>query len=230
MLPSLLVAALLATQDLKPATRTVEERLKELGDRLTALEQKGKTLTEENAALERQIRDIKAAREKQARHSAAVWVQRYAAAVQFTEAQAGELEELWVVWTKEDQERGGDEARWKAREETLRSKLTRDQIPRFTRRVRDEREENVKTSITMLARMAKLPPEKSSFLGEAAVRKLSIAEGAILIQAHPQETADSWTSILAAVEASTSEPASPLTEEERASLQKVLGRWKPGPR
>lgn len=227
MLQVLALWALFLAQDPKPAPPTVEDRLKELGDRLSALEKKGKLLADENAALDKQISDAKVARENVARATGTLWVSRYAKAVQFTEAQSAGLEELWTGWTKEDMEKPGDLGRWKTREETLRSKLTSDQIPRFTKKVRDEREENAKRWIGMFSRSAKLSADKSAALEAAALQRLSFREDLMLLQAHPEETGNDWVLTLAAVEACLPELSPTLTEEERAALAKFVGQWKP---
>src|SRR5258706_8857631 len=93
-----------ALQD-KPPARTVEERLKELEDKLTGLEKRNKALKEENQALEKRITDAKAAKETFARQMAGGWVKRYATAVQLTEKQSAELEELWLGWSRADLEK-----------------------------------------------------------------------------------------------------------------------------
>lgn len=225
MLP-LLLALLVAVQDPKPAPKTVEDRLKELGDRLAALEKKGKGLSEENAALEKQIADTMAVRETLARHSGALWVARYSAAVEFTETQSRELEELWYVWNKEDMEKAADSARWKAREESLRTKLTVEQAPRLARKVREEQEEGAKRLTGYLFRTTKLGAEKAAALEAGALRRLKFADGILLVQAHPQETAGTGQ-IISAIEDSMIDPSLNLTEDERAALQKVLATWKP---
>jgi hypothetical protein len=227
MLQSILFAMLLSTQDPKAVPKTVEDRLKELGDKLTALESREKLLANENAGLEKQIADAKVRKEKFARQSGAAWVQQYAKAMELTETQSSELEALWTGWTREDMEKVGDPGRWKAREETLRSKLAGEQIPRLARKVREEREENARRSIAMIVQIAKLPREKSAALEAPALRRLSIVEGMLLAQAHPEETANAWGLTLAALEASLADPSPDLTEEERATLVKVLGQWKP---
>ncbi len=227
MLQTLLLAAVLAAQDPKPAAKTVEDRLKELDDKLSALELKQKTLADENAAMEKRIADAKAMRENVARQSASGWVKRYARPVELTEKQSAELEELWFDWTKEDLEKPWDVARWKTREELLRGKLTREQIPRFTGRVREEQAESAKRSMAMLSRAAKLDAEKSGALERAVLGRLKIEEGVLLPQAHPQEISNLWSQTMAAVEASLPDLSSTLTEEEQKALRKTLDQWKP---
>lgn len=227
MLQALLLAVVLAAQDPKPVAKTVEERLKELDDKLAALEKKHRTLAEDNAAMEKKLADVKTMRENYARQSASGWVQRYAKPVEFSGKQSAELEELWFGWTKEDMEKPGDPGRWKTREDLLRGKLTTEQIPRLAGRVREEQLDNAKRSISMFSRAAKLDTEKSAALEKAALAKLTIEEGPLLTQAHPQKSADQWGQTLAAVEASLSGMASTVTEEELKALRKTLDQWKP---
>jgi len=229
MLPSLLLALLFALQDPKPPPKTVEDRLKELGDRLAALEKKEKSLSDENAALEKRVAEEKAFRETIARQPGLLWVQRYAAPVEFTEAQSREFQELWYGWMKEENEKSSDSARWKTREEALRSKLTREQIPLLARQVREEQLTNARRLMAFALRSAKLSAEKSTALEEACLRRLSFGDGVLLVQAHPQETA-SWGQIVSALESSLADPSSTLTDDERAALQKALGPWKPKPK
>ncbi|HVR87874.1 MAG TPA: hypothetical protein VMU54_26385 [Planctomycetota bacterium] len=227
MLQVLAFAALLLVQDPKPAPKTVEDRLQELAERLSALEKKEKALTQENAALDREITDAKVQREKFARQSAVVWTGRYVKPVELTPPQVAELEELWAAWTKEEAEKPGDPGRWKAREDALRSKLTPEQIPRFARKVREEREEHAKGMIVMFSRSANLAADKSAALDAAVLRRLSIGEGTLLPQAHPEEKVGSWGHIVAAVDGCVSDLSLPLSEEERSALSKILTPWKP---
>lgn len=226
MVQALLLSALLLVQDPQAPARTVEDRLKELDARLTALEAKEKTLRDENANLDRQLNDAKAVREKIARQAATAWIKQFAQPVGFSEAQSAELEGLWAGWTKEDLEKGSDAGRWKAREGLLRSKLTGDQEPLLARAMRVEREEQARRSVTVLTQGAKLPAEKTKALGEAVVGRLSIKEGVLLAQAHPEEMGNAFGLILKALEESVPDPASDLTEEERAVVLKIIGPWK----
>jgi hypothetical protein len=227
MLQALLLAVVLAAQDPKPAAKTVEDRLKELDDKLSALELKQKTLANDNAAMEKQLADAKAMRENFARQSASGWVRRYAKPVEFTEKQSAEFEELWYGWTKDDMEKPGDPARWKTREDALRGKLTQEQIPRLAGRVHEEQVENAKRSVSMFSRAAKLDAGKSAALEKMALGRLKIEEGILLAQAHPQETANLWGQTMTAVEASLPELSSTLSEDELGALRKTLEQWKP---
>jgi hypothetical protein len=226
MLQALLFAVLLF-QDPKSAAKTVEDRLKELDDKLTSLETKQKTLADENAAMEKRIADAKAMRENFARQSASGWVKRYAKPVEFTEKQSADFEELWYGWTKDDMEKPGDPARWKTREDLLRGKLTPEQLPRFAGKVHEELVENTKRSVSMFSRVAKLDAGKSAALEKAALGKVKIEEGILLSQAHPQETANLWGQTMTAVEASLPELGSTLSEDELNALRKTLEQWRP---
>src|SRR5437763_16365053 len=116
MLHALALAALLLAQDPKAQSKTVEDRLKELDEKISALEKKHKDLGDENAVLEKKIADGKAAREKFLRQSASAWVKRYGPSIELNEKQSAEFEELWYGWSKEDLEKPYDAARWKTRE------------------------------------------------------------------------------------------------------------------
>jgi hypothetical protein len=229
MLQALLFAALLV-QDPPPAARTVEDRLKELDLKLSALELKQKTLADENAVMEKRLADQMAMRENVARQSASSWVNRYAKAVEFTPQQSADLQELWYGWTRDDLEKPGDPKKWTLREELLRGKLTPEQIPRLAGRVREDQVQYAKQSVGILSRMAKLGVEKSAAMEKAVLGRLTFAEGILLIQAHPQETNAVWGQTLAAVEASLPELSTTLTPEEQEILRKTLEQWKPKPR
>jgi hypothetical protein len=221
-----LALALILAQDPKPPAKTVEDRLKELADKIEALDKKAAALTDENAKLQLKVDEAKTRRETFARQSGTVWVKRYAGAVEFTEKQSTEIEELWYGWSKSDFEKPSDLAQWKSREETLRGKLTADQVPKLTRKVRDEQELNVKNSINALAQFAKLPPERSADLEKAVQPRINYGEATLLAQAHP-ESINLWPQVLAAVETALPELAATLSESEATALRKVLDRWKP---
>jgi hypothetical protein len=225
MIPVLMLAFVLV-QDPQSAPRTVEDRLKELEGRLAALEAKRGELANENAAIEKKVAEGKAARENLLRQSAASWVRRYAQPIELSERQASGLEELWVAWIKEDQEKPADAGRWKGREDALRERLTAEQIPRLARKVREEREQSVKGSLGMMVQAAKLNAEKIDALEKAVLGRLPAEEGMLLAQAHPEKGA-SWTAVIAAVESSLPGLSGTLTEEDQAALRAVVGRWKP---
>jgi len=226
MLEVLALSLLLLTQDPKPAPKTVEDRLKELSDRLSALEKKEQAISLENAALEKQVADQKATRENLARQAGAAWVKQNGAAIGLNAERSTEFEELWTGWTREDMEKGMDPARWKAREETLRTKLSPDEIPRLGRKVREIREESAKRRVNLFAQGSRLGPEKSAALADAVIRKLAIKEGILVVQAHPEETVLEWGQLISAAEACVPELSPGLTEEERARFEKALAPWK----
>src|SRR5205085_2347995 len=129
-------------------------------------------------------------------------------------------------WTKEDIEKGSDTARWKTREGVLRSKLIGDQGPRLARRMREEREENARRMVAMLTQSAKLAHEKTAALGEGVIRRMSIDEGVLIVQAHPEGLGNAFGLTVKALEESVSDPAPGLTEEERAAVLKCIGPWR----
>jgi hypothetical protein len=226
MLQVLLTAALLLAQDPKPA-KTVEERLKELEEKLAALEKKHKALRDENAAMEISIVEAKAWKESFARQTATAWVKQYAAAVQFSEKQSSELETLWYDWTKEDQEKGITPGRWTSREQVLRSKLSPEQAELLARKVRADREQNVRATVAGFARSARLTQDKIGALQNAVMSKLKIDEGPLILQAHGQEMSDTWGRMYSALEGGLSDVSSTLTEDELRALRKILEQWKP---
>jgi len=227
MFPALLLASMMLLQDPKPAPKTVEERLKELDEKIAALERKREALGQENAAMEKTIADAKAWKESYARQSATAWLKQYAAAARLTEKQSAELEELWYGWNKGDLEKGGDPARWTGREQEIRSRLSPEQATLLARKVREEREQNARATVAGIARSVKLPSEKSDSLVKAVMVRLKIEEGPLLTQAHPQELANAWGQTLLALDGGLSDISSSLTEQELQSLRKFLDQWKP---
>ena len=81
-------------------------------------------------------------------------------------------------------------------------------------------------TLGMFTHTAKLNAERSAPLEKAVLAKLTIEEGILLAQAHPDKNV-SWTQVLTALETSLPEVTSTLTEEEQAALRKVLESWKP---
>ena len=216
-----LALSLVLVQD--PAGKTVEDRLKELADKVEALDKKAAALKLENTSLQLQLQQVQQSRETFARQSATAWVKRYAAAVEFTEKQSSELEELWYGWSKQDFAKPCDAAGWKAREETLRGKLTADQVPKFSRKVREDQDLSSRNWIASLGQLAKLPAEKIDAMEKAVLPKVRFEEGPLLPQASPVQ--NPWAKMTDALEASLPELA--LTESEMESLRKIIGRWKP---
>ena len=225
MIP-LLVLAFSLIQDPKPAAKTVEERLKELADRIEALDKKAAVLTDENAKLQQKVDEAKTRRDQIARQSGTAWVKGYAPVAEFTEKQSAEIEELWYGWTTKDMEKACDVAQWKTREETLRSKLTGDQPAKIARKVREDQERNGRSYISSLGQFAKLPAEKTAALEKAVMPKLTFEEGVLLPQAHP-DASPVWTQILGGIEGSLADLSPALTEAETSALRKIIERWKP---
>ncbi len=225
MLQALLLASLLLPQD-KPA-KTVEERLKELDEKIAALEKKHKTLSDENASMEIKIVEAKVWKENFARQTATSWVKQYAAAMQLNEKQKGELETLWYDWTKEDQEKPNVPYRWMEREKELRSKLSPEQAGLLCRKVREDQERNAQAMIGMVAKSAKLTLDRIEIVRKAAMPKLKFEEDVLLPQAHPEKYANSWGQTLSAVDSSIPELSSSLSEDEVQALRKLLDQWKP---
>lgn len=222
MLQALLFAALLSVQ-----AKTVEDRLKELDEKIASLEKKQKTLADENAAMEKKLADREAQWEKFARSQADLMAQTTARKAQLSEQQTAELKETWYGWLKEDKEKPGPTNRWVAREAALKATLSAEQLASLVQKVRDEQLQNAKASISTVARTAKLSAEKAAALEKAAVGKITIPEGVVLPFAHPQAMANAWGQVLVALESSIPEVSSTLTEEELQSLRKVLEQWKP---
>jgi hypothetical protein len=227
MLQALLLVLTL-TQQTPPQGKTVEERLKELEERLASLEKKRKDFSDQNAAIEKTLADLKSAREQMARQTAAAWVQMYAKAAQFSEQQSADLEKLWLVWTKDDFEKRADAAAWKNREEAIRKVLSPEQIPLLARRVREGQEANVRQLVTFLTRIAKLDAEKRGAFEKAVLAKIDFEEGPLLPQAHPEKT-DPSSKIPDAVEAVLSQLSSTLTDSEAKAIRQTAQQWWPRP-
>ena len=221
-----LALALLLSQDPKPGARTVEERLKELVDKIDALDKKAAALSDENAKLQKQVDEARNRRELLARQPGPVWIKRYAPAVEFTEKQSAEIEELWYSWTKQDFEKPCDVPGWKGREEILRGKLTAEQRPRLARKVREEQSNGVTLIIKNIVQMAKLPPDTEEAIDKVVRPKVTIEEGMLLPAAHPDQN-PSWIQIAGIVEDNLSDVSKGLTESQTGSLRQLLARWKP---
>jgi len=222
----ILVVALVGSpfQD-RPSPKTVEERLKELEEKLAGLEKRHKALGDENEKLEKQIADAKAAKDAWARQSAAGWVRQYSKAAEFSGPQSAELEELWRGWHRSDLDQAPPAGAWKAREELVRSKLTAEQIPKLARAVRDEQKAAAKMLTAGWFLSAKLAADHQASFEKAVLARLQITEGALVTQAHP-EVQVSWAQITGAVEGSLPELSSVLSDEERSRVQDLLKKWK----
>lgn len=225
MMTTLTLLVLLA-QDPKPAAKTVEDRLKELADKIEVLDKKAATLTAENEKLQQQAQELKARRELLARQPGQAWVKRYAPAVEFTEKQSAEIEELMYGWTKQDFEKPGDVAGWKAREELLRGKLTPEQTSKLARKVREEQDSGVTAMVKGMVRMARLPASAEEPFLKVVQPKVTVEEGMLLPSAHPDKC-PTWFQIADIVAANLPELSKGLSEAEVESLRKSLQAWKP---
>jgi hypothetical protein len=86
--------------------------LKELDDKVAALEKKHKSLSDENAAMEKSIAQAKG-RQRDLRPPDGVDVGQAVRPGDPAQRQAErELEALWYEWMKEDQEKGANPTRW----------------------------------------------------------------------------------------------------------------------
>jgi hypothetical protein len=222
----ILVLAWALLQDPKGTPGTVEDRLKDLDAKLTALEKKRRELADDNSAMEKKITDAQAAKEEMLRRASQAWIKHYGASFQPSEKQIADIDQLWYDWIKEDQGKSADAARWKAREQALREKLTPGQIPLLARMVREEQGQSAKATLGAFVQQSKLGPEKIAALEKAIVGRLRYDEGVLLPNAHPDQGA-LWTNVLNTLESSLPELSALLTEDEQASLRKMLSRWKP---
>ena len=209
--------------------KTVEGRLKELEEKLGSLEKRHTVLREENQALEKRISDAQAVRENFAKQTAAGWVKRYARPVELTDAQSTEFEALWLGWTKQDFEKPADAAGWKSREEAIKGRLAAEQVPKLARAVRDEQEKYAKMTLASFVQGSRIAPEHAPAFEKTVLARLSLQEGALLSQAHP-EMQVSWAAVLAAVQQALPDLTQVLSEEEQARLRDTLQKWTPTPR
>lgn len=225
MMIQILLLGCTLLQDSSPGPRTVEDRLKELDEKLTLLEKRQRELSDDNAAMEKKIADGKAARENALRQAAKFWVQHFAKPLDLNEKQAADLEALRYTWSIEDRQKPADTARWKARESVLREKVSADQASRLARTVREDLQEGSKAWIRMFTQAAKLGPEKSAALERGVLGLLPAPDGILLPEAHP-EGVGSWTNIPPALESALPTVSPTLTEEEQAAIRKALAWWK----
>jgi len=222
----ILVLAWALLQDPKGTPGTVEDRLKDLYAKLTALEKKRRELALDNSAMEKKITDAQAEKEATLRRASQAWIKHYGASFEPGEKQVADIDQLWYGWIKEDQGKTADAGRWLAREQELREKLTPGQIPPLARMVREEQGKNVKAMLGVFVRQSKLGPEKTAALEKAILERLRFEEGVLLPDAHPDQGA-LWTNVLSTLESSLPELSALLTEDELAALRKTLSRWKP---
>jgi hypothetical protein len=221
-----LALMLVLSQDPKPAAKTVEERLKELADRIESLDKKAAALADENAKLQVKVDEATARRELLARQPGPVWVKRYAPDVEFSEKQSLEIQELWYAWTKQDFEKPCDVAGWKGREDLLRSKLTSEQGSKLALKVREEQESGVTFMIKNLVRVAKLPLHAEDAVEKVVRPRVKLEDGILLPAAHPEKS-PSWTQLAEIVESNRSELSPALSAGEIDALLKAASAWKP---
>jgi hypothetical protein len=222
----MLVLAWALLQDPKGTPGTVEDRLKDLDAKLTVLEKKRRELADDNAAMEKKIADADAAREAMLRRASQAWIKHYGASFEPGEKQVADIDQLWYAWLKEDQGKPADAARWKAREQALREKLTPAQIPPLARMVREDQVRNAKASLTVYSQWSKLTPGKAAAFEKEILGRMRFEEGVLVPEAHPDQ-GSSWTTIPTIIESSLPELSALLTEDDQAALRKTLSRWKP---
>lgn len=212
MTMSLVIAALLALQ-----AKTVEDRLKELDEKIASLEKKQQTLADENASLEKKLADAKAWREK----AAAGWTARLKSTLSLTDPQAAAIEALWIRWTREDQEKRADEAAWKAREGTLRATLTPEQGALLDKTVRGEAEGKAKAIITVVAKQAGIESIHLQAFTAAVLSRVSLEGAGLLTQGNLSLS----SRVRSAVEASLPDLPGKLSDEELQRLRKIVKDW-----
>jgi hypothetical protein len=222
---TILVLACSLLQDPKPGLQTVENRLKELDEKLTVLEKRQRELSDDNAAMEKKIADGKAARENSLRQAAKFWVDHFAKPLNLNEKQAADIETLRYTWYREDQDKPADTARWKARENALREKVSAEQAARLAGVVRGDLEAGTKAWIKMFIQAGKLDTEKSGALEKTVSGAVTVEEGILLPEAHPDGTG-SWTKVLSALESALPKVSPALTDAEQAAIRNAIAPWK----
>jgi hypothetical protein len=103
--------------------------------------------------------------------------------------------------------------------------LTPKQVALLARKVREDREAQMKASLSMFWRAAKIPAEKSGPAEKVLMGKIKLEEDVLLPEAHPQKVTQAWAQTFTVLESSL--PELSLTEEETAALRKFLEQWKP---
>jgi hypothetical protein len=224
-----LALLLLLAQDPKPAAKTVEDRLKELAERVEALDKKAAALSAENQKLQLQAQEAQARRDLLARQQGSVWIKRYGPILELSEKQSAEIEQLWVDWTKQEFPKPSDAAGWKAREEILRRKLTGEQADTLARKIHEEQSQGVTATLKNMVHLAKLPSSAGAAFEKVIRPKVTVPEGVLLPAAHAEKY-PSWIQIVAVVEANLAELSKDLSESEAESLRKAVTLWKPKPR
>jgi hypothetical protein len=220
MLQALLFVALLSAQDPKSA-KTVEERIKELSDRLATLDKKATDLAAENNELQRKIAVRDQARDASAKATASYWMKTHAGGLSLDPEKAAVIEGLWVTWTREDFGKFSDEAAWKKREETLRRELTPEQAALVEKSVRAEIDKAMDLSIGSYAKGAQIAAEREPLFRKTLWSRLKQAEAGLIPQAHAGAGV-SWSGLLTALESSLPDLKTILTPEEHDRLAKLI--------
>lgn len=221
MIQALLFAVLLPLQ-----AKTVEDRLKELSDRLAVLDKKATELSAENHELQRRIAIQEQARDSSAKATADYWMKRHGNGLSLAEQQASRVQGLWQGWILEDFGKPVDQAKWKAREATLRSALTPDQTALLEKSIRAEQEAQAKAMVVSYSNHAGIEPANGQAFVTAVMSRLSFDGAGLIPHAHSAD--HSWlTRVHAAVEASVPDLAPRLSEEELFRLRKRLQERNP---
>ena len=221
MMEALMLAAVLSLQ-----AKTVEERIKELSDRIAALDKKATDLTAENNELQRQIAVREQARDAAAKATASNWMTRIAGGLGLDKDKSTTIEQLWVTWTREDFSKPSDQAAWKKREDALRKELTPEQAALVEKIVRDDTQATVDLTIGSYAKGAQIAAEREPLFRKTVLSRLKPAEFGIIPQAHADAGA-SWVGVYTALQSSLPELAGVLTPEEHARLSKLFPSRKP---
>jgi hypothetical protein len=220
MMEALMLAAVLSLQDPKTA-KTVEERIKELSDRIAVLDKKATDLTAENHQLRQQLTAREQMKESVAKATASSWMSTHAGKLALAPQKAAVIEGLWVTWTKEDFGKFSDEAAWKKREETLRKELTPEQAALVEKSVRAEIDKTMDLSVASYARQAQIAAEREPLFRKTVWSRLKLAEAGLIPQAHAGAGV-SWSGLLTALESSLPDLKTVLTPEEHDRLSRLL--------
>ncbi len=220
MIEALIVAAILSLQDPKPA-KTVEERIKELSDRIAVLDKKATDLTAENNELQRRIAVQEQNRDAVAKATASTWMKKHAGGLSLDAAKASAIEGLWTTWTRADFGKLVDKATWKTREETLRKELTPEQAALVEKSVRAEIDSSMDLLIGAYGRQAQIAAERQDPFRKIVRSRMKPVEAGLIPQAHAAAGAG-WSDFYTALESSLPELAGVLTPEEHARLSKFV--------
>jgi hypothetical protein len=221
MIQALLFAALLPLQ-----AKTVEERIKELSDRIEVLDKKATDLAAENQDLRVKLHQRDTTRQSVARGTADYWMKRHGIGLSLTEEQASRVHALWQGWILEDFEKPVDQARWKVREATLRSALTPEQAALLEKSIRAEQEAQAKAVVVSYSNHAGIEPANGETFVTAVMGRIAFDGTGLIPHAHSAD--HSWSArVHAAVEASVSDLAPRLNEEELLRLRKRIRERNP---